>query len=297
MLRSNLRPRAAIVAGLVLSIAGTAGILTAHDFWLVPSGLTAGPGASLEVLGQSGSRFPTSGGATQPAQVVEARIISGASDEKVTDLSVSGKSLMLRHRPRSAGQYVVGVKLAARSARTTPARLQRYIALEGAPELAARYETEGAYPVMDSVTQESAKFAKTIVQYGARGARAFNKPVGHPLEMVPLDDPSSARVGQSVRVRLLLDGKPLPNVHVRAGWGDPALVNAEPPAAGTAPATPDQVILTDAEGVAKIAITDAGLWNVRTLYAYGMRGMPAHWLVYFSTMVFSVDAGDPASPR
>ncbi|MBL8996256.1 MAG: DUF4198 domain-containing protein [Gemmatimonadales bacterium] len=291
------RSRVAFSVALLACLAGTAGVLAAHDFWLVPNGLTAGPGASLEVLGQSGSRFPTSGGATQPATVAEARIVGGASDEKVTDLAVSGKSMVLRHRPRAAGQYIVGVKLAARSARTTPVRLQRYIALEGAPELAARYESEGLYPAMDSVTQESAKFAKTIVQYGAGGSRAFNKPLGHPLEMVPLDDPSAARVGRTVRVRLLLDGKPLANVHLRAGWGDPALVTAEPPAAGTAPAAPDQVILTDAEGVAQVAITAAGLWNVRTLYAYGMRGMPAHWLVYFSTMVFSVGEGDATRPR
>jgi len=65
------------------------------------------------------------------------------------------------------------------------------------------------------------------------------------------------------------------------------------------PSRPDQVIVTDADGVAKVAVSEAGLWNVRTVYGAAMQGMPEHWEVFFSTMVFSVsgstggdDSGD-----
>lgn len=277
-------------AGTALAIAAVATLvsgaaLAAHDFWLVPNALTFAVGGGVEVLGQSGTRFPTSSGPTQPAQVAEARIVGRSSDEKVTDLSVSGKSLMLRHKPRAAGQYVVAVALAARNARTTPERLQRYIALEGAPELAAQYEKDGKYPKVDSVSQMSAKFAKTIVEVGDKGPRAFDKALGHALEIVPLDDPSGVRAGGTVRVRLLFHGKPVPNAHLRAGWGSPDAIHAEP--APGAPAKPDQVVTTGADGVATVAISEPGLWNVRTLYAAAMQGMPEHWEVYFATMVFS----------
>lgn len=275
-------------AGVITFIA-LATALSAHDFWLVPNALTFAAGAPIEVLGQSGSKFPTSGGATQPEQVAEARVVGKSSDEKISDLAVSGKSLRLRHKPVAAGQYVVGVALASRSARTTPARLQRYIGLEGAPELAARYAQEGKYPKTDSVTQMSAKFAKTIVEVGANGPRAFDKPIGQTLELIPLDDPARARVGESVRVRLLFRGKAVPNVHLRAGWGSQSAVAADP-ATVPAPAQADQVIVTGTDGVATVAITQAGLWNVRTLYAAAMQGMPEHWEVFFSTMTFSVNA-------
>jgi ketosteroid isomerase-like protein len=282
--KRTLRIGGAIAFAAVAILASVA-VLDAHDFWLVPNALAVASGSDIEVLGQSGVRFPTSGGATQPTQVAEARIVGKSSDEKITDLSVSGKSLALRHKPRSAGQYVVAVALATRNARTTPARLQRYIALEGAPELAAQYEKDGAYPKADSVTQMSAKFAKTIVQVGDKGGRAYDKPVGHALEIVPLDDPSAVRVGGTVRVRLLFHGKPLSGAALRAGWGLPADVRADTPS--VAP-KPDQVVTTDAKGIATISVTDAGLWNVRTLYAAGMKGMPEHWEVYFATIVFGV---------
>ena len=71
----------ATIAGAVAATLVSAAVLTAHDFWLVPNALTFAPGASLEVLGQSGSSFPKSGGATQPAQVAEARIVGRSSDD------------------------------------------------------------------------------------------------------------------------------------------------------------------------------------------------------------------------
>lgn len=277
------------------SVAGAAtflsvGALAAHDFWLVPNALTFTPGGSLEVLGQSGSSFPKSGSATAPARVAEARIVGRSSDQKITDLSVTGKSLKLTHKPVGAGQYVVAVSLATQTARTTPAGLQRYIALEGAPELAARYEQEGKYPKVDSVSRITAKYAKTIVEVGSNGARAFDKVLGQALEIVPLDDPAHTHAGGTMRVRLLFHGKPVSNAHLRAGWGSPAAVH-DTTTGPVTPARPDQVIVTDADGVAKVAVSEAGLWNVRTVYGAAMQGMPEHWEVYFSTMVFSVSGG------
>ena len=192
----------AAVAGAVAATLVSAAVLAAHDFWLVPNALTFAAGGSVEVLGQSGSSFPKSGGVTQPARVAEARIVGRTSDQRITDFSVSGKSLKLTHKPVAAGQYVVGVSLVTVTAKTTPAALQRYIALEGAPELAARYEQEGKYPKVDSVSRITAKYAKTIVEVGSNGERAFDKVLGQALEIVPLDDPAHTHAGGSMRVRL-----------------------------------------------------------------------------------------------
>ncbi len=288
----------AAVAGAVAATLVSAAVLAAHDFWLVPNALTFAAGGSVEVLGQSGSSFPKSGGVTQPARVAEARIVGRTSDQRITDFSVSGKSLKLTHKPVAAGQYVVGVSLVTVTAKTTPAALQRYIALEGAPELAARYEQEGKYPKVDSVSRITAKYAMTIVEVGSNGARAFDKVLGQALDIVAHDDPAHTHVGGTKRGRHHFHGKPVSNAHLRAGWGSPAAVH-DTTAGPVMPSRPDQVIVTDADGVAKVAVSEAGLWNVRTVYGAAMQGMPEHWEVFFSTMVFSVsgstggdDSGD-----
>lgn len=52
------------------------------------------------------------------------------------------------------------------------------------------------------------KFAKTIITNGKSDA-AYRKPVGHKLEIVPLDDPQTTQAGDEIKLLVLYDGKPL----------------------------------------------------------------------------------------
>ncbi len=286
-----------IVAPTVAGVAVlfTVGVLAAHDFWIVPDAFQVAAGATVEIRGQSGVRFPISQNATAPERVAEARLVGAASDERLSDLSVSGKSLLIRHRPTAPGQRIVAVTLAPRSSRTTPERLKRYLALEGAPELAERYTREDAYPKSDSVTQIAGKFAKTIVEVGRDGPRAFSRPVGHALELVPANDPAALRAGGMLTLRLLYHGRPVAGAHLRAGAAPPGITATSDSVPPSVPAGKDVVVETEADGTARIPLSEPGLWNVRTLYGApapgSSAGAGASWEVFFATLVFSVAGG------
>lgn len=284
MNRSRLaRPGIAVLALLL-----TAGALFAHDFWIVPDAFQVTPGGTLTVRGQTSSQFPTSQSAVPTERVAEARLVGAGSDERLTDLTTSGKSLLIRHRPTAPGQFIVAVAQTSRSSRTTPERLKRYIALEGAPELAERYAREGAYPKTDSVTQVSAKFAKTLVEVGRDGSRAFNKAVGHALELMPVNDPSLLHAGDTLVVRLLYRGQPVPGAHLHGGAAAPGVTAMSDSAQSAVPAPAGVTALTGADGTARIVLNGPGLWNVRTLHAApAAEGGGASWEVYFVTLVFS----------
>ncbi len=274
----------------------TAGILFAHDFWIVPDAFQIAPGGSLDVRGQTGTTFPISQSAVAPERVAEARLVGASSDEPLGDLTISGKSLLIRHRPTTSGQRIVAVALMSRSARTTPERLQRYIALEGAPELAERYAREGGYPTTDSVTQISVKFAKTIVEVGRGGPRAFTKVVGHGLELVPVNDPAKLRLSDTLRVRLLYHGQPVAAAHLHAGAA-PAGITAQSDSAQAAGRKPKDVVAeTGRDGVALIPLAEPGIWNVRTLHGSPAPASPGTdpgaWEVFFATLVFGVGTRD-----
>ena len=279
--------RIAAVAGVLTLLSAVA--LLAHDFWIVPNAFVVAAGGTMEIRGQTGTRFPTSVSAVAPERVAEARVVGASEDERITDLSVKDSSLILRHKPSTPGQRIIAVALVARSSRTTPANLKRYIALEGNAELAERYEREGAYPKADSVTQRSAKYAKTIVEIGRGGPRAFARTIGHALEFVPVNDPSTLRVGDSLAVRLLFRGQPVANGHLHAG------VAAGPPNASGAETIKDLALVTGADGIARIPLARAGLWNARTLHAAPTAGSAAEWEVAFATLVFEV--GTPNGSR
>jgi ketosteroid isomerase-like protein len=277
-----------LAAGIAVALLVFVRIADAHDFWLVPDAFQVAEGALFEVRGQTSSRFPTSESAVTPDRVTEARVISDWDDVRVTDVSTSGTSLVLRHRPAGAGQRVVAITLAPRSLRASGPGFKRYMELEGAAALAARYEREGILPKTDSITRRYAKYAKTLVQVGATGAgpRAFARVVGQPVEFVPLRDPSTLRAGDTLAMRLLYNGRPLGAMHVHAG--------AAADSAAGAPA--DLSLETDGQGVARVPVGRGGLWNVRTLHIVpAAAGSGADWDAHFATLVFSVGGGSSAN--
>lgn len=263
-------------AGLALG----AGLLSAHDFWIVPTSFQLGANELLELRGQTSVKFPTSVNAVTPERVASASVISASGDERISDLSISEKSLLLRHRPAGAGQRVVAVALVTRSSRAATEYLKRYIALEGAPDLAERYEREGLFKKSDSVTQLTTKYAKTIVEVGTGGPRAFSRVAGHGLEFVPMTDPTATRAGGELSIRLLFRGRPLAGAHLHAGTA------FEGAPADSASAPKDLSLVTDPQGVVRVPLARGGLWNVRTLHAAPAQAAAGQWEVQFATIVF-----------
>lgn len=260
------------------ALLASAATLYGHDFWLVPDAFRITPGGSLEVRGQTSSRFPTSEAAVALDRVAEARLLSADGDERIRDLSHSGTSLVLRHRPAAAGQRLVAVTLRPRSVRESAEGFREYLRLEGAPEALERYEREGRLAGRDSVTRRYAKYAKTVVEVGG-GARAFARTAGHPLEFVPLSDPAALRAGEHAAFRLLYRGRPLAGARLHAG--------AAPPT--TQAAAADQHLETDAEGVVRVCVDRPGLWNVRTIHVVPAdSGSGADWDTHWATLVFEV---------
>lgn len=271
-----------IIGSMAATFAAVPAVL-AHDFWLVPNAFHVAEGAELAVRGQTSSRFPTSEVAVTPDRVAEARVIGATGESRVELVSTEGTSLMLRHRPNGAGQRVVAVSVAPRSLRASGPGFKRYMELEGAAELAGRYDREGLLPKTDSITRRYAKYAKTIVEVGTGGPRAFTRAAGQVAEFVPLKDPSGLRAGDTLPIRLLYRGKPLASAHVHAGQ------------AAEAGRESDLSLVTDGGGVLRLPLTAAGLWNVRTIHIVPSDpGSGADWDSHFVTLVFEVSPNTAA---
>ena len=289
--RHSLRTAAVAVAVTLAGVVATAGVVAADDFWLVPDAFAVTPGGWVEIAGQTSSAFPTSKSAVALDRIADARLLSASGAEPLTGLSLAGTSLRIRHQPSGVGQYVVTMALHPRSVRTSAEGFRQYLVLEGAAELARRYEREGRLPKTDSLTRRYAKYAKTVVEVGESGPRAFARTAGHPLEFVPLADPSALRAGDSLRVRLLYEGRPLAAAHLHAGVASGSAMPADGHAAGAASASGDLSIVTDADGVATFPVARAGTWNVRTIHIVpAAPGSGADWDTHWATFVFPVAA-------
>ena len=281
---SPISRAAVVLAGLALATP-----LAAHDFWIVPDAFQVAPGSPLTFRTVTGVKFAVSESPITADRLADARILSAdpARDERLGDFSVSGKSLIITHRPTTPGQRVVVLALAPGVRRMTGEAFMRYLKLEGAGDNADRLARNGtAPPAGDSIAMRSTKFAKTLAEVGQRGPRAFQRLAGQALEFVPRSDPSTAN--DALAIQVLAQGRPVPGAHVHAGR---AAVEGEQP-------EPDLSLTADADGVVRVPITKAGLWNVRT--AFVSRSAPGgaapEWVVDWATFVFSV-GGHSELPR
>lgn len=269
--------RLAAVPALVASFT-IASSAAAHDFWLIPDLFTVSADSVIHVSGRSGIRFPQ-GAAVQPARIATARIIGAASDTKITEMAVEGTSLRVHTKPAASGQYLIAVALTPRTTRSTPTGLLRYLRAEGGAAEAARLERENAFAGMDSVVYGGASYAFTIVQVGRTGPRAFSKTAGFPLEFVPVNDPSNLHLGDTLHVKVLGAGKPVPSI----------TLDAMPASDSTdgAPSVPPSLV-ADASGVVHVPLTKTGLWTIRSAYVVRRSGSATELDVARSTYVFNV---------
>ena len=89
----------------------------------------------------------------------------------------------------------------------------------------------------------SGKFAKALTGPDA----LWENVLGHDLEIVPLSDPNKAKPGQTLRLRVLFHGKPLPGAGVERGDGVTAVAEKDTPR-----------FATDADGIASVPVVKAG---------------------------------------
>ena len=208
-------------------IVATTGIASAHDVWLTLSG----EAASRRVVVNYG--HPDDRPPTMPDKILD--LVAIAPD---------GVSSLLSGLARAQDHGVPVVE-------------SRPFADSGNLMLAARYDNgfwvktaDGLYRnatrrlVPDAVESLwSSKFAKALTGPDA----PWQKTLGHDLEIVPLSDPDKAKPGQTLRLKVLFQGKPLSGVDVERGDGVTAVPEKDIPR-----------FATDAEGIASIPLVKAG---------------------------------------
>lgn len=125
----------------------------------------------------------------------------------------------------------------------------------------------------------SVKFAKAITGAGA----PWGTVLGTLLEAVPLSDPAAAKPGDSLRVRVLFQGKPLANVAVERTGGLTLIKEEDIPR-----------FMTDSDGVASVPIVGTGPHLLAIDYKVSPSGFGAlaKMDLYNATLTFTVGQGN-----
>jgi uncharacterized GH25 family protein len=249
----------------------------AHDLFLRPDIFRVAPGGAIAVKVFSGT-FSRSENAITRDRLADLSLVS-ASGRQPLD-----KSLWTETDPQStvkvtvggAGTYVIGGAVHPRLLQLDGAKFTAYLKEEGIDAILAARKSQKR--LNEGSRERYSKYVKALVQAGDTLTDAYATPLGYAAELIPLANPYALKVGDTLSVRCLVDGKAVAGQVLFAGGRTPT---------GTRHAM--QRLVTDQDGVIKVRLTAAGAWYVKLVHMRDVTGDPeANYESRWSTLTFGV---------
>lgn len=271
------RTGARLAATLATLLAGSTW-LDAHEFWITVTPVHVAAGEAAPFVIGFAERFPAAT-ALAEADAVSVRVFGPSGDPVSlrTPTQTTSEGLLAGAFPGGTepGLYTLDASLSGKVLNYAASDFQAYLARE---RMSAALSFRRALKEEDRDAREIVTmFAKTFVQVGA--ARTEPRRLHTILELLPLDDPTTLRLGDTLRVRLFFNNGPFSNAPVTAintqAVGAPLVLNAK----------------TNAAGDIALTLTHPGLWLIRAaqMVPHGApKGAPTEWESYWSSLTVTV---------
>lgn len=273
-----------LTATLIVCFALPAGIL-AHEFWLSAASWRVFPGQRATILVNVGDRFPDATSFTAPDRVQSVRLVGPAGETPISGPFRRERDSLASdvQAPGQPGTYIGVVTIKPRVLEIKASDFETYLAHEGLDGVIA--ERKRAGEAAKPGRERYSRYGKTLLRVGDATTNGHvTRPVGLPVEIVPLTDPTTLRAGDRCRFRLLFEGKPIAGAKVGAIYA-------------SATTKPDEWPLTartDARGEVEFTLNDSGPWLVRAVHMVRRTGQTgaeaADWESYWASLSFALDA-------
>jgi len=244
--------RTLFLAGTLLLVASVA---LAHDLFLKLDAYFLAPRARVRISVLNGT-FTKSEGFVAPERVADISVVSPAGRTRLPAATAWSRgpdsTSVLSLAVGDAGTYVAGASTRPRELQLSAEDFNSYLEEDGLPDVleARRASNE----LGRGARERYSKHVKAIFQVGDTRSEGFGVALGYPAEIVPLENPYAIGRGASLRVRCLVDGRPVANQTVL--WGGEQ---------GGRPLA-QRGTRTDADGVAQVTLDAAGRWYVKFIH-------------------------------
>lgn len=253
------------------------GPASGHDFWVQPAHFTVAPGDDVSATLMVGH-----GPARQRSPIAAERItrFETIGPQATTDQHqalhpglVDDATLRLG----AAGVYVVVLETNYTTTTLPALRYNDYLVSEG---LRAVSDWRSANGLTEQPGRElycrRAKSLIVVDSVDAEGRSPATMPTGMSLEIVPMTDPTTLKAGESFRVAVLYQGKPLSQ----------ATVKLTDLAADERPVATE---LTGTDGDATFTVPYKGQWLLNVIWSVPAPNNPAaDYLTTFSSLSFAI---------
>ncbi len=266
--------RTYLLAGSACIVALAAAPARSHDLWLEPSPFSAKVNEAVHVSLRVGEHFKGESVARDPARIERFVMVGPEGERPVVGKEKDDPAGMTR--ASQSGVHAIGYVT-----RPTPIEL-------GAEKFEAYLKEEGFDRVIEERArlgeskkagrEEYSRSLKSLIRVGDAGVDGFDREVGLPLELVPMQSPFAAKAGDKIAFRLLLNGKPLTNT----------LVDAMSKRGEST--TPPQSARTDERGEVTFTLGEPGTWLLCAVHMERSATESADWRSTWTSLTFETPA-------
>jgi len=244
--------RTILIAGPLLLVAS---IVWAHDLFLKLDTYFLLPHARARISVLNGT-FTRSEGFVAPDRIADIGVVSPAGRARLSAVTAWSRgpdsTSLLTTELGDAGTYVVGASTRPREIELRAEDFNAYLEEDGLPDVLEARRRDGE--LGKGARERYSKHVKAVFQVGQTRSQDFSVVLGYPAEIVPLDNPYAIATGTPLRVRCLVDGRPVANQTVLWGGEEGGRTLAQ------------RSTRTDSEGVAQVTPDAAGRWYVKFIH-------------------------------
>lgn len=266
-----MRSKISIVC-LFLILAATA---SAHDLFLKLDTYFLRPNSATAVSVMNGT-FRRSDGPVARERMRDVTILTPAGKVRPApeDWRDEGKTTLMRLRAGGPGTYVAGLSTIPREIDLKAKDFNEYLSHDGLPDTLA--ERRKGRELGKDVRERYSKHVRAIFQVGGELTDEYKEPLGYPVEIIPQQNPYSLRAGQTLRVLCTLDGHPVPNQFVMAGYESKG------------GRLRGLSVRADKDGVARIRLAGPGRWYVKFIHITKLDDPQVNYESRWASLTFEV---------
>ena len=263
-----MRLRRAVLAGLLIAAAAA---MEAHDFWIEPSSFRPAVGSQLSVSLRVGEHFRGEPVPRNAPKIVKFVIASPAGEVSIGGLPGTDPAGFAR--VTTPGFLVIGYRSSRTPITLEAEKFEKYLQDEGLEGVlkARAAKNESARPGNEVYS----RCAKALVAANGTGEDGFDRALGFTLELVAESNPLKLRPGDTMKMRLLYEGRGLAGGLVKLTHRD----------------DPDNTVTarTGADGAVSFRLPRKGVWLARVVHMVAAPAdTGADWESLWASLTFEV---------
>ena len=247
----------------------------AHEFWLMPSKFRVDINESFRLNFYVGEDFTGEIWAKRIQRTLKLTDYSAKNQKDLTALAIKNDSSDIILNFDESETHILTMESKNSFIALDAKKFNDYLKDDGIENI---YQLRQKTGKLDKPSKELyRRCAKTLIQVGNNTGKTFKKNTGMPLEIIPLKNPYTLKVGDKMTVQILFNGKPLAN-NLIVTWDKTPTTK-----------TRQQKYKTDKKGFLTFMLDQKGQWMVSLVHMIALENnSEADYQSYWGNLTFGL---------